>query len=253
MTFNENRRAGGTAAHGVLSGDRQDPNSKPRSAAQAFVVTNARLVRKNSLVGTFDVEMPSGLIVRGAMLLEKNGSRWINFPSREWIKPDGGKGISPRNTRPLPGPCFAACGGGAGRSRAGAIQTRTPARSLVGAGRWPQRRGRLLMWAGPFVSMSAPPDSSVSRSPPLREKTAVVARTKTADHQRRKIPMRLIVTQTECAGKLFWIVRDTYPAWLYHGPFADEAAAHAFARPNPRNDWKASYRWGRIMRRQASL
>jgi hypothetical protein len=50
---------------------------------------------QNSLVGTFDVEMPSGLIVRGAMLLEKNGSRWINFPSKEWIKSDGSKGFFP--------------------------------------------------------------------------------------------------------------------------------------------------------------
>jgi hypothetical protein len=96
MTFsNESRRAGSTAVHGVLSGNRQDPNSKPPAAAQAFVVTDARLVRKNSLVGTFDVEMPSGLIVRGAMLLEKNGSRWINFPSKKWIKPDGSKGFFP--------------------------------------------------------------------------------------------------------------------------------------------------------------
>jgi hypothetical protein len=61
-----------------------------------------------------------------------------------------------------------------------------------------------------------------------------------------------LVTQTECAGNLFWIVRNTHPAWLYHGPFVDEAAARAFAR-NPRNAWKASYRWTRIMRRQASL
>jgi hypothetical protein len=97
MTFqNENRRAGGTAVHEVLSSNRQDPNSKsPAAAAQAFVITNARLVGKNSLIGTFDVEMSSGLIVRGAMLLEKNDVRWINFPSKEWIKPDGTKGYFP--------------------------------------------------------------------------------------------------------------------------------------------------------------
>ena len=38
------------------------------------------------------------------------------------------------------------------------------------------------------------------------------------------------------------------PAWLYHGPFVDEGTARA----NYRNAWKASYRWARIMRRQAS-
>lgn len=42
--------------------------------------------------------------------------------------------------------------------------------------------------------------------------------------------MNLIVKQTEGAGKMFWIVRDTDHPWLYHGPFADEASAHAFAR-----------------------
>jgi hypothetical protein len=92
---NENRRAGGAAAHGVLSSNRQNPNSKSPAATQAFVVSNARLVRKNSLVGTFDVGMPSGLIIRGAMLLEKSGARWINFPSKEWTKSDGTKGYFP--------------------------------------------------------------------------------------------------------------------------------------------------------------
>jgi hypothetical protein len=39
----------------------------------------------------------------------------------------------------------------------------------------------------------------------------------------------LTVTQTESAGKMFWIVQDTTPSWFYHGPFADEAAARDFA------------------------
>jgi hypothetical protein len=42
--------------------------------------------------------------------------------------------------------------------------------------------------------------------------------------------MKLKVQQTECAGKMFWIVRDTDSSWFYRGPFADEVAAHAFAR-----------------------
>jgi hypothetical protein len=58
-------------------------------------VSNAKRLRKNSLLGFFDLEMPSGLIVRGAMLFEKNGRRWVGFPSKEWTKPDGGKGYSP--------------------------------------------------------------------------------------------------------------------------------------------------------------
>ena len=83
------------AAHGFVSGKRQDPNTKSSAPTKAFVITNAKLVRKNSLVGSFDLEMPSGLIVRGAMLLQKNGGRWINFPSKEWTKSDGAKGYFP--------------------------------------------------------------------------------------------------------------------------------------------------------------
>jgi hypothetical protein len=60
-----------------------------------FSITNAKLIQKNSLVGSFDLEMPSGLIIRGAMLFEKNGSRWVNFPSKEWTKQDGTKGYYP--------------------------------------------------------------------------------------------------------------------------------------------------------------
>jgi hypothetical protein len=61
----------------------------------SFTVNNAKQMRKGTLLGFFDLEMPSGLIVRGAMLFEKNGKRWVGFPSKEWIKPDGSKGYSP--------------------------------------------------------------------------------------------------------------------------------------------------------------
>jgi hypothetical protein len=60
-----------------------------------FTVSNAKSVSKGSLRGFFDLEMPSGLIVRGAMLFEKNGRRWVGFPSKEWTKQDGTKGYSP--------------------------------------------------------------------------------------------------------------------------------------------------------------
>jgi hypothetical protein len=60
-----------------------------------FTITNPKVIRKNALIGFFDLEMPSGLIVRGVMLLEKNGKRWINFPSKEFAKQDGSRGFSP--------------------------------------------------------------------------------------------------------------------------------------------------------------
>jgi hypothetical protein len=60
-----------------------------------FSVSNPKLLHKNTLVGSFDLQMPSGLIVRGAMLFEKGGKRWVSFPSKEWIKPDGTKSYYP--------------------------------------------------------------------------------------------------------------------------------------------------------------
>jgi hypothetical protein len=58
-------------------------------------ISNAKLIRKKSLVGAFDLEMPSGLIVRGVMLLGSNGKRWVNFPSKEWTSQDGTKKYFP--------------------------------------------------------------------------------------------------------------------------------------------------------------
>lgn len=61
----------------------------------SFVVSNPKPMRKGTLIGFVDLEMPSGLIVRGLMLFEKNNKRWCSFPSKEYTKPDGGKGYSP--------------------------------------------------------------------------------------------------------------------------------------------------------------
>jgi hypothetical protein len=60
--------------------------------------------------------------------------------------------------------------------------------------------------------------------------------------------MRLIVQQTECAGKMFWIVQDAM-SWHYHGPFADEAAARAFARAKNSEAWKELLRKAREARK----
>jgi hypothetical protein len=60
-----------------------------------FVITNPKSLNKGVLIGSFDLEMPSGLIIRDAMLFEKNGKRWVNFPSKEWTKEDGSKGYFP--------------------------------------------------------------------------------------------------------------------------------------------------------------
>jgi hypothetical protein len=33
--------------------------------------------------------MPSGLIIRGVMLMESHGGRWVSLPSKPYQKPDG--------------------------------------------------------------------------------------------------------------------------------------------------------------------
>jgi hypothetical protein len=61
----------------------------------AFTVSNPKLLNKNTLIGSFDLTMPSGLVVRGAMPFEKSGKRWVGFPSKEWTDPSGVKKYFP--------------------------------------------------------------------------------------------------------------------------------------------------------------
>jgi hypothetical protein len=64
-------------------------------SASAFRLTNPRRIGKGTLLGAFDLEMPSGLKINGVMLLEKNGKRWVGFPSKEWVTGNGDKKYSP--------------------------------------------------------------------------------------------------------------------------------------------------------------
>jgi hypothetical protein len=61
--------------------------------------------------------------------------------------------------------------------------------------------------------------------------------------------MRLYVQQTECAGKMFWIVRDTdhYHSWFYYGPLPD-GLARAFVQQK-KAAWKALLRTERAKRK----
>jgi hypothetical protein len=44
---------------------------------------NFKPIAKGSLVGAFDLELPSGMIVRSCSLFEKDGKRWVSGPSRK--------------------------------------------------------------------------------------------------------------------------------------------------------------------------
>jgi hypothetical protein len=73
----------------------KDSTLARRAQQDSFAISNPRLLQRGALVGTFDLEMPSGLIIRGALLFEKDGKRWVGFPSKEWTKQDGTKGYYP--------------------------------------------------------------------------------------------------------------------------------------------------------------
>jgi hypothetical protein len=61
----------------------------------AYTILNARPCKKNTLIGYFNLQMPSGLRIRDMMLHESHGKRWVQFSSKEWTNPDGSKGYSP--------------------------------------------------------------------------------------------------------------------------------------------------------------
>lgn len=72
---------------------RNSPIAAPLRAAPAaagkFVASNWRSISKNSLLGTFNLLLPSGMILCGCQLLQKGESRWIGLPSTRYLKSDG--------------------------------------------------------------------------------------------------------------------------------------------------------------------
>jgi len=76
-----------------LNNIRNSPISAPLRAAPAaaakFVASNWRAISKNSLLGTFNLLLPSGMILCGCQLLQKGESRWIGLPSTRYAKADG--------------------------------------------------------------------------------------------------------------------------------------------------------------------
>lgn len=56
-----------------------------------MTISNWKEMRKGSLVGFFTVTTPSGMVIHGCSLFEKEGKRWVSMPSRIIDKPDGTK------------------------------------------------------------------------------------------------------------------------------------------------------------------
>ena len=55
----------------------------------SITISNFRPLDKNTLRGAFDATLPSGMILRGISLHERNRARWIGLPSREYIDKSG--------------------------------------------------------------------------------------------------------------------------------------------------------------------
>lgn len=55
----------------------------------APVIRNLKPLRKNTLAGFFDVELPSGLVLCGCTLHEKGDSRWVGLPARPYTDSSG--------------------------------------------------------------------------------------------------------------------------------------------------------------------
>jgi hypothetical protein len=71
---------------------RNTPISPPVSgpgAEKRFVASNWKAIQKNSLLGLFDLLLPSGMILTGCQLHQKNEARWIGLPATRYAKQDG--------------------------------------------------------------------------------------------------------------------------------------------------------------------
>lgn len=58
-------------------------------------ISNFKTIGKNSLIAAFDLELPSGMTINGAMLMRSGESEWISFPGIPTGEKDGKKTYKP--------------------------------------------------------------------------------------------------------------------------------------------------------------
>jgi hypothetical protein len=86
-----------SAQQRVLRGREPAPAAGTRrirffDSAPGIIARRYKAIGKNTLIATADLEISAWhLRIRGAMLHEKNGKRWIQLPSREWLDADGNR------------------------------------------------------------------------------------------------------------------------------------------------------------------
>lgn len=63
--------------------------------AGRFQIKQWKPYAKNTLVGFLDIETPSGMLIHGCTLHQKNGSRWIGLPGKQYTKENKETGWTP--------------------------------------------------------------------------------------------------------------------------------------------------------------
>jgi hypothetical protein len=58
----------------------------PVAAARVFAVREWIPYAKNSLVGFLSLELPSGMILHGCTVHQKDGSQWVGLPAKQYEK-----------------------------------------------------------------------------------------------------------------------------------------------------------------------
>ena len=86
----------GRGAMGASNDPRPQTEAERGSAYLAprpgVVASNCRLINKNTLKATADIEVPKWTVkIRGVMWHVKGDSEWIALPSREWLDRDGNR------------------------------------------------------------------------------------------------------------------------------------------------------------------
>jgi DNA-binding cell septation regulator SpoVG len=66
----------------------------PHATTRGFTVREFKPFERNTLRGFLSLELPSGLVLHNCTLHEKNGSRWVSMPVREFQK-DGERSWMP--------------------------------------------------------------------------------------------------------------------------------------------------------------
>jgi hypothetical protein len=80
-------------ARPVKEGDRpmNSPSRPAASPGRTVQIRDFKSLAKNTLHGVFSATLPSGMVIHGLTLHEREGRRWIGLPAREYIDQTGGR------------------------------------------------------------------------------------------------------------------------------------------------------------------